>query len=260
MDITKTFSYQFSTHIEFSSRVTEHYYMYRCLPYRSPNIEILKENYIIDPSQNIMLGVDSFNNQIIYGHTLFLHDYFSYSSNGIVRKNSQFINEELQEVFLYPSLLTFYDQKMQSFALEGISRDMDTYSKVKHIVNKVYNYMEYCPNFTNINTSAKDVFYTPKGVCQDYAHLCIALLKSIGIAARYASGLVIGEGKTHAWIEYYNQNHWQAVDPTSNNIDDFFDFIKIAHGRDYSDCPIEKGFFKGIANQTVDISVIMKEI
>lgn len=94
---------------------------------------------------------------------------------------------------------------------------------------------------------------------QDYAHIMIALLRHAGIPARYVNGLMIGEGYTHAWVEIYTGEGWYGLDPTNNlHVDDYY--IKLAHGRDYKDCILDKGRFLGIAQQKQEIYVKVEEI
>ena len=97
-----------------------------------------------------------------------------------------------------------------------------------------------------------------KGVCQDYAHILIALLRMMRIPARYVVGMMIGEGFSHAWVEMEADGRWYGLDPT-NDVLVGENYIKISHGRDYNDCIVNKGVFTGMASQKQDISVIVCE-
>ncbi len=86
-----------------------------------------------------------------------------------------------------------------------------------------------------------------------------AVMRYMGIPARYANILMIGEGCTHAWTEIYTGNGWYGLDPTNTlHIDDYY--IKLAHGRDYSDCPVDRGCFWGNASQKQKIYVNAEEM
>jgi transglutaminase-like putative cysteine protease len=91
-------------------------------------------------------------------------------------------------------------------------------------------------------------------VCQDFAHILIALCRLSGILARYAAGFPEGEGSTHAWVEYYEDGSWKAVDPTHNRLVET-GYIKLSHGRNFGDCSIEKGIFSGIAEQNLNVQL-----
>ena len=86
-----------------------------------------------------------------------------------------------------------------------------------------------------------------------------AVLRYMGIPARYVAGLMIGEGYTHAWVEVYTRDGWYGLDPTNNlHIDEYY--IKLAHGRDYGDCVTDRGCFRGTAGQVQKIYVKVEEI
>ncbi len=97
-----------------------------------------------------------------------------------------------------------------------------------------------------------------QGVRQDYAHILIALLRLDGIPARYIAGMLIGEGATHAWCEAYCEGYWMGLDPTHGCwLTD--DYIEVARGRDYRDCIMDRGCFRGYALQTEEVSVKVAE-
>lgn len=119
---------------------------------------------------------------------------------------------------------------------------------------------------TTVNTPLEDVMRHKKGVCQDFAHLEIAILRSLGLAARYVSGYLrtypppgkprlVGADASHAWLSVYcGELGWIDVDPTNNKpVTD--EHITLAWGRDYSDvCPL-KGVFVGGGSHALDVSV-----
>jgi len=116
---------------------------------------------------------------------------------------------------------------------------------------------------TNVHTSAHEAFVDGVGVCQDFAHLALAMTKSVGLPSRYVSGYfhpeqdaVIGEeitGESHAWVEVWTGSWW-GFDPT-NNCPIGERHVAIGRGRDYSDVPPVKGIFAGNANHTMQVSV-----
>ncbi|MBQ3671009.1 MAG: transglutaminase family protein, partial [Treponema sp.] len=111
-----------------------------------------------------------------------------------------------------------------------------------------------------------------KGVCQDYAHLFIALCREAGIVARYVCGMSKGEGATHAWAEFFvpdgefraanGQNAsgtWYGIDPTRNKFTDD-DYVILAVGRDFSDCQVDRGVFCGSVEQRQTVFVKTAEL
>jgi transglutaminase-like putative cysteine protease len=121
--------------------------------------------------------------------------------------------------------------------------------KAKILCAKVYEHFTYAPGETNVMTTAGEAFVAGKGVCQDYAHVLITLCRMAGMPARYVSGLFVGEGASHAWAEVWMDGLWYGIDPTHNCLADE-KYLKLCVGRDYSDCPLERGVFSGWAEQT----------
>ena len=79
------------------------------------------------------------------------------------------------------------------------------------------------------------------------------------IPARYVNGFIEGEGATHAWVEVYDDGAWWGIDPTHNRPIEW-GYIKLSHGRDAEDCPVNRGVFTGAASQTAEIRVIVEEL
>jgi transglutaminase-like putative cysteine protease len=128
--------------------------------------------------------------------------------------------------------------------------------------NYVFTEFQYQKGITNIETTVDEILEHRQGVCQDFAHVLLQLLRTAGIPARYVSGYICpnksglrGEGATHAWIEYFLPGFgWVGLDPT-NNILVNNHHIKLATGRDFGDCTPVKGMFKGIAKQSLSVYV-----
>ena len=101
-----------------------------------------------------------------------------------------------------------------------------------------------------------------KGVCQDFAHVLLQLLRTASIPSRYVSGYICpnesglrGEGATHAWVEIYTPKQgWLGIDPT-NNIWTMDNHVKLSVGMNFNDCTPVKGTFKGFSKQTLSVCV-----
>ena len=128
--------------------------------------------------------------------------------------------------------------------------------------------LTYVPGATGVHTSAIEAWDLGEGVCQDFAHLTLALLRAMGIPARYCSGYVhpdrepaVGrtvQGESHAWIEYWCGG-WRAVDPTAGEpVGDRH--VLVARGRDYSDVPPIKGIFHGGPTSRLDVTVALTRL
>lgn len=137
---------------------------------------------------------------------------------------------------------------------------------VTALTAQIHKDFEFDSKATTVNTPLEDVMKQKKGVCQDFAHLEIAILRSLGLAARYVSGYLrtypppgkprlVGADASHAWLSVYcGDLGWIDMDPTNNKpVTD--EHITLAWGRDYSDvCPL-KGVFVGGGSHSLDVSV-----
>jgi len=131
-------------------------------------------------------------------------------------------------------------------------------SLAARVSRELYAYMTYRESSTTTRTTAAEAFERREGVCQDYAHIFISAMRYAGVRAAYVSGLIPGEGKSHAWAEIWDGACWRGFDPTNNReIDD--SYIRFCGGRDFSDCPLESGVFQGFAAQTQIIKAEVKE-
>lgn len=104
--------------------------------------------------------------------------------------------------------------------------------------------LRYTPGVTNPATTASQALMRGAGVCQDYAHLMIAVCRALSLPARYISGYNPAEGLMHAWVEVFAQGAWQAWDPTHNRLASPH-CVFVACGRDYRDVEPLLGTYRG---------------
>lgn len=134
------------------------------------------------------------------------------------------------------------------------------------LTTRIHSEFVYDPRATNVATLLEDVLKNRRGVCQDFAHLEIGCLRSLGLAARYVSGYLvtvpppgqeklIGADATHAWLSVYCPGQgWVDVDPTNDQVPTG-KHITFAWGRDYDDVSPIKGVILGGGRHTVTVSV-----
>jgi transglutaminase-like putative cysteine protease len=126
---------------------------------------------------------------------------------------------------------------------------------VARIVAWVHENIVYKRGLTDVTSRAENVLALGQGVCQDMAHLTLALLRALGIPGRYVSGLLTGQlGETHAWIEFLHpQEGWLMADPTRNVlVTSGTDYVVFAIGRDYTDVPPVAGDFRSRGTSRID--------
>jgi hypothetical protein len=218
---------------------------------------------------NGALGTDSFGNTLLSGSIREAHRHFVIDTAGEIAFTGDYVipDAEPNPLYRYPSRFTVPDSKIRilfTAAANCTGGDGDTSAKCKgdpgatvaKCTAVVHEALLYTPGATGIYTTAAEALALGKGVCQDYAHLLIALLRLAKIPARYVAGLTPGEGQTHAWVEWHDGTAWKAVDPTRNrDYPDCAGYIKLSHGRDYEDCSVERGVFTGVATQLLNANV-----
>ncbi len=129
----------------------------------------------------------------------------------------------------------------------------------------IYKLFAYVPNSTKVDSLIEEALRTRQGVCQDFAHIMIALVRRLNVPCRYVSGYMFHrdedehdrslEGASHAWIEALVPGlGWVAFDPT-NNLVGGDRHIRVALGRDYADVPPTRGVYKGEAQSELSVAV-----
>ncbi|MBV9088842.1 MAG: transglutaminase family protein [Mycobacteriaceae bacterium] len=123
--------------------------------------------------------------------------------------------------------------------------------------------LDYLPGTTGVHSSALDALREGKGVCQDFTHLTLVLLRSMGIPARYVSGYLhphrkaaVGhtvDGQSHAWIQAWTGNWWD-YDPTNDKAINE-QYVSVGVGRDYADVTPLKGIYSGGGSTDLDVTV-----
>jgi transglutaminase-like putative cysteine protease len=130
----------------------------------------------------------------------------------------------------------------------------------------IYEMFAYVPNSTKVDSPIEEALQSRQGVCQDFAHIMIALVRPLRIPCRYVSGYLFHgeekghkdrslEGASHAWVEaLVPRLGWTAFDPT-NNLIGGDRHIRVAIGRDYADVPPTRGVYKGEAESELSVAV-----
>ncbi|WP_394829696.1 transglutaminase N-terminal domain-containing protein [Pendulispora albinea] len=137
---------------------------------------------------------------------------------------------------------------------------------VRALQDRIRAEFAFDPKATTVSTPVMDVFAHRRGVCQDFAHLMLSCLRSMGLAARYVSGYVltrpppgrprlVGADASHAWVSVYCPDHgWVDSDPT-NGVFPNLEHITLGWGRDYDDVIPLRGVLLGGGEHTLDIAV-----
>jgi transglutaminase-like putative cysteine protease len=168
--------------------------------------------------------------------------------------------------FTYPSPHVPLGRILAEFALPSFPTGQPWLVGLLDLTARIHREFQYDPTATTVNTPVDQVLAHRRGVCQDFAHLQIACLRSIGLPARYVSGYLltvpppghprlVGADASHAWLSAFcPEVGWIDFDPTNNQMPGT-QYITLAWGRDYSDvCPI-KGVFVGGGQHRMRVAV-----
>ena len=156
--------------------------------------------------------------------------------------------------------------------VERLNKECDSVTAfAEQLMHWIFNEFEYDPGFSSVVTSGQKAWDAKRGVCQDFAHVALAILREAGIPARYVSGYLEtlpppgetklqGSDASHAWFSVYSPGHgWFDFDPTNDKRPDQ-QYVTTAWGRDYADVAPLKGIVYGGGSQSVTVSVDVNRV
>lgn len=168
--------------------------------------------------------------------------------------------------FCFDSTYIQSEAAFAEYALKSFHSQSSLLESVTDLTRRIFKEFRYVPNSTLVSTIPREVLRSKQGVCQDFAHLQIACLRSIGLAARYVSGYLlthpapgqpklVGADASHAWISvYFGDMGWIDFDPTNNAIPKN-EHITVAWGADYADVAPIVGLLIGGGLTRLEVSV-----
>lgn len=250
----------------------------RLFPHNFENQDVLQYELHITNNPDVEISKDYYGNRVGNFNNLEAHSEMTIESRMSVRVNHSLKIPEIDlttvadlEIEKQKSVLLLrlsYPETIQKQnKINAILKKIDCSDKpVIEIAQRcnqyIYENFTYTKGITNIETTVDEILTMKKGVCQDFAHVLLQLLRTVGIPSRYVSGYICpnesglrGEGATHAWVEIYTPTQgWLGLDPT-NNIWTMDNHIRLSVGKNFYDCTPVKGTFKGLARQTLSVSV-----
>lgn len=266
------------TKYQYSWPIKESINEIRLFPHNFDDQEVLQHQLLITTNPIVEVSKDFYGNKVGNFNILEPHQEMIIESQMVVRVDHSLKIPEIDTATLQD--LEKIKEKNSSLQRLCMPEKISNQKKIDSILKKI-NFKEksvteigqncsqyifknftYTKGITNIETTVDEILDHKKGVCQDFAHVLLQLLRTAGIPSRYVSGYVCsntsdlrGEGATHAWVEFYSPNQgWLGIDPT-NNIWTMDNHVKLSVGRDFNECTPVKGSFKGFAKQTLTVSV-----
>ncbi len=270
---------QHITKYKYDRVVKENASQIKIYPFPKTGQDILSHEIQITGKPNVHKFYDYWGNGTGYFTVRKSHQELIIDSRLIMNSTKKNIEENLstatdwnliQQLVSNDIILCDYSLKeniKQQTVIEKIINDLSFTNKsplqaVKDASEYIFNNYKYVKGITTIETTVDEIIELKSGVCQDFAHLLLQILRSQKIPARYVSGYICpnkngmrGEGATHAWVDAYIANlGWIGIDPTNNCFANE-NHIQLAVGRHFTDCTPIKGTFKGPANQELSVYV-----
>lgn len=261
--------FEYRMALRFSEPVRRHHFTLKCIPTSSARQTITHLEVRLSEQAVFCENEDSFGNECIVAAVEEEHEEILISVTGYAAINAcgyeAIADPAKAGMFRYPTAMTTAGEAVQELAApyaEAWSRQNKTGSTSElaaDLMHRIHEYMTYTPGVTGTATTAEEAAALGQGVCQDYAHIMLAVLRSMRIPCRYTVGLLMGEGKSHAWVEVLDEGRWMGYDPT-NDVLVQEEHIAISHGRDARDCEINRGVFFGNGLQTQEIEAIVSRV
>jgi len=265
------------TKYEYDRPVKESVNEIKIYPYNNPSQHVLYHEISITGQPEVMVVTDYWGNRagtfnLMPSHIeLVIESKLSVQNQPSEQDMTKFSGSfgELQEA-LKKDLLLFELSMPETPHLQdeidAITQEIKTSDAVVEVVENcnqfVFENFQYVKGITTIETTVEEILQHRTGVCQDFAHVMLEILRNLQIPGRYVSGYICpnkngmrGEGATHAWVEAWIPGYgWAGIDPT-NNVWVSNRHVKLAVGRNFYDCSPVKGTFKGPAKQSLSVYV-----
>lgn len=174
--------------------------------------------------------------------------------------------------FVFASPYVPRHSEFEAYALPSFKAGRPALQAAQHLMRRIYQDFSYESYSTEVSTPALETLRSKRGVCQDFAHVMLACLRAMGLAARYVSGYLltqpapgqprlVGSDASHAWVSLYlpgveqgELGCWIDLDPT-NNRGAGEDYVSLATGRDFGDVSPLRGVIQGGAGHTLSVAV-----
>jgi transglutaminase-like putative cysteine protease len=282
-DITHTTTY------EYRSPVTVAHHVLRLAPRRLARQFPLKHSLAMDPAPATAdRHIDYFGNDVAFAAIQGAHRQFRVTARSQVAVAPAFVPDrsetpswetvrhlcrtDLSEPvldaseFVFASPLVPLEPAFRSYAAESFRAGRPILDAVLDLTGRIYREFKFDATATTVATPLTQVLEHRRGVCQDFAHLMVACLRSLGLPARYVSGYLetlpppgqvrlVGADASHAWVAFFCPGlGWIDVDPT-NNLLPSMQHITLGWGRDYGDVSPVRGVLVGGDEHTLTVAV-----
>lgn len=237
--------FYYSTKLTFDDYVHDHSFALRTVPPDTSAQRILSCALNVSPCVPTQQTRDAFGNNVTSGYLKSDHRFLDFEIKGTAEVDHSRYCTDYMPCYLYQSEYTVPDDALKEFHRSVLGeRGGTVQERAVRICDALSDVVAYEKGVTDTSTTAAQAFALKKGVCQDYSHILISLLRMDGIPARYIAGLAFCDGETHSWVEYWTGDHWEGIDPANDcTVSD--DYLVVSRGRDFRDCAIDRGVMFG---------------
>jgi len=279
------------THYKYGHAAAEAYGEARLTPPSLPSQTVLSHRIVIDPEVKTSGYVDHFGNWVDFFSLPFRHKQLFVSNQCVVRTHPapsptsslelsvqearQILGSVMTDIFVYLQATPAVQNTRESvqWAKKYLPGNAPLGESLQKLNEAIHTEFQYKPGATENSTPLATIWKNKAGVCQDFAHIGLSILRTAGLPARYVCGYIetdpvigpdgkpkrmVGAVATHAWIEVLVPGMtWVAIDPTNRQwINERY--VSVSFGRDYSDATPIRGTFKGSGGKGMKVRVIMK--
>lgn len=242
----KTLNFSFATKLTFDNYVHDHSFALRCIPIESASQHIVSCEMSISPFVPTQNTMDAFGNTVASGYIAKEHRFLDFEINGCAKIDVSKPKTDFMSCYLYQSEYTRPDKDLMDFYAEISTECSKTnpFERAVFFSDILSDLVQYEKGVTDTKTTAVQALKLKKGVCQDFSHIMLALLRMDKIPCRYIAGLAACDGETHSWVEIWDGEKWLGFDP-ANNCPVNEDYLVLSQGRDFGDCSIDRGVMFG---------------
>jgi transglutaminase-like putative cysteine protease len=254
----------------------------RLRPLDGPRQQVVDSRLTVSPAADVAEFEDPWGNRVSWCQIVELHERLAIEVEALVLVGGQPIGDpgstgswatlaaeryrESLADFVLPSQLVAWSDATRRFAhAVDVAESTSVAEWARNIARNVHARLVYERGATDVTTTVDDVIAAGRGVCQDFAHVFVALCRMRGVAARYVSGWLFepdrdGPVESHAWAEVFVPGvGWIEEDPThAGPVDDRY--IRIAAGRDYADVVPIKGTYLGGHTESMRVAVELLDV
>jgi transglutaminase-like putative cysteine protease len=276
------------THYTYGHAAAEAYGEARLTPQDTPGQKVLSHRLVINPETKTSSYVDHYGNMVHFFSLPYRHNRLNVANQMIVetypverptgslelsvQEVRQIFSSALTDIFdfLQPTEVVDIGREAVQWARKYLRGDIPLGEGLQRLNEVIHDSFEYEKGATDNSTALSAIWKEKRGVCQDFAHVGLSILRTAGLPARYVCGYIetdppkpgekalTGAVATHAWIEVLVPGMvWVALDPTNRQWCNER-YVAVSYGRDFRDATPLRGTFKGSGGQVMKVKVHMK--